>query len=143
MGLFYSHDGVGLPELAKSVSHIHTGIGSDGLILIHPSEDADVGMRIFNKDGSEGKNCGNGLAASPNTLITQGCGTGACAAVVAATLNGEIAREEEVTVHLDGGDLHIHWQQDGDVLMTGGAETIAAGIYHFIMSESIKLDDLP
>ncbi len=50
-----------LVDLARKVSDVNTGIGSDGLILIHPTAAADVGMRIFNKDGSEGKNCGNGL----------------------------------------------------------------------------------
>ncbi|QGQ47871.1 diaminopimelate epimerase [Metabacillus sediminilitoris] len=50
-----------LPEIARQVSNIHTGIGSDGMILICPSEVAAVKMRIFNNDGSEGKNCGNGL----------------------------------------------------------------------------------
>ncbi|AWM45376.1 MULTISPECIES: diaminopimelate epimerase [Bacillus] len=50
-----------LDEIAIKVSSIHTGIGSDGMILICPSEKAPVKMRIFNNDGSEGKNCGNGL----------------------------------------------------------------------------------
>ncbi|MEC3607429.1 diaminopimelate epimerase [Bacillus glycinifermentans] len=50
-----------LPELAVKVSSVYTGIGSDGMILICPSDKAPVKMRIFNSDGSEGKNCGNGL----------------------------------------------------------------------------------
>lgn len=50
-----------LASLAIAVSDIYTGIGSDGMILICPSDVAPVKMRIFNKDGSEGKNCGNGL----------------------------------------------------------------------------------
>ncbi|MDQ0225514.1 diaminopimelate epimerase [Metabacillus niabensis] len=50
-----------LSGIAKKVANVHTGIGSDGLILICPSENAPVKMRIFNNDGSEGKNCGNGL----------------------------------------------------------------------------------
>ncbi|MGN7939205.1 diaminopimelate epimerase [Virgibacillus sp. 6R] len=50
-----------LSDIAKKVANVHTGIGSDGLILICPSENAPVKMRIFNNDGSEGKNCGNGL----------------------------------------------------------------------------------
>lgn len=50
-----------LPQLAREVSNVYTGIGSDGLILICPSDNAPVKMRIFNSDGSEGKNCGNGL----------------------------------------------------------------------------------
>ncbi|MCL6445067.1 MAG: PhzF family phenazine biosynthesis protein, partial [Alicyclobacillus sp.] len=48
-------------SLATAVSDIRRGIGSDGLILIGPSEQADVRMRIFNADGSEAETCGNGL----------------------------------------------------------------------------------
>lgn len=48
-------------DLAIKVSDRHFGIGGDGLILITPSEKADVGMRIFNADGSEAQMCGNGI----------------------------------------------------------------------------------
>ena len=47
--------------LARKVSDRHFGIGSDGLILILPSSVADVRMRMFNVDGSEGEMCGNGI----------------------------------------------------------------------------------
>ena len=46
-------------ELAIQWSTYHTGIGSDGLVLIGPSHIADFSMRIFNADGSEAKMCGN------------------------------------------------------------------------------------
>ncbi|WP_284141448.1 MULTISPECIES: diaminopimelate epimerase [unclassified Virgibacillus] len=254
-----------LSKLAQDVSNVHTGIGSDGLILIHPSDAADLGMRIFNKDGSEGQSCGNGLrctakyayetgivAASsftietkagivhatvqvedgrvtlitidmgkpvlnrasipmlgkdiptviaepfqiagrelfvtplfmgnPNAVFfverieeaplhelgpliekdsrfpegvnvefieivsetemnfrvwergsgaTQACGTGACAAVVAAILNKRANRNTTIHVHLEGGDLNIKWDEHGHVWMTGGAEIVATGKYHF------------
>ena len=48
-------------RLAREVSDRHFGIGGDGLILITPSKKADVGMRIFNADGSEAQMCGNGI----------------------------------------------------------------------------------
>lgn len=48
-------------ELAIKVSDRHFGIGSDGLILIAPSDVADVKMIMYNLDGSEGKMCGNGI----------------------------------------------------------------------------------
>jgi diaminopimelate epimerase len=48
-------------KLAQIVSDRHFGIGSDGLILIGPSQRADVRMRIFNADGSEAEMCGNGI----------------------------------------------------------------------------------
>src|SRR4051794_3463338 len=47
--------------VARKVANRHTGIGSDGLILILPSDKADVRMRMFNVDGSEGEMCGNGV----------------------------------------------------------------------------------
>ncbi len=49
------------PQLAIKVSDRHFGIGSDGLILVGPSEKASVRMRIFNADGSEAEMCGNGI----------------------------------------------------------------------------------
>ena len=50
-----------LPELARRVSDRHFGVGSDGLICVCPSEQADFRMRMFNADGSEGEMCGNGI----------------------------------------------------------------------------------
>lgn len=48
-------------KTAKIVSDRHFGIGSDGLILICPSEKADFRMVMYNADGSEGAMCGNGI----------------------------------------------------------------------------------
>ena len=47
--------------VAKYVSDRHFGIGSDGLILIRPSEIADCEMDMYNLDGSQGAMCGNGI----------------------------------------------------------------------------------
>lgn len=253
-----------LSKLAIEVANINTGIGSDGMILICPSDIAPIKMRVFNNDGSEAKNCGNGLRCvakyvyekklvgetvfqietlaglvqaevhinehglvdmvtvdmgqprlqrkdlpmvgegqtlvvnepfpveeevfsltavsmgNPHAIIfieniedapvetvgpklekhekfpewvnvefvevisetelnfrvwergsgiTQACGTGACAAVVAAVLNNFTKKGMNVTVHLLGGDLLINWTEAGNVLMTGPAETICVGKY--------------
>jgi len=254
-----------LADISRKVSNVNTGIGADGLILIQPSTKADVGMRIFNQDGSEGSTCGNGLRctakyafeqgivdkrhfqietkaniveakvdeqdgavhevtinmgvpkfnrsvipmtgsddneviaedffvndtalkltavsmgnphavffvdnvekvplyelgpviekdsrfpervnvefieiADDNEIhfrvwergsgVTQACGTGACAAVVAATRNHFLKRNEEVVVHLAGGDLIIRWDEQGMVWMRGEAELIASGVYQY------------
>ena len=48
-------------QIAIRLSDRHFGIGSDGLILICPSDIADCRMRMFNADGSEGAMCGNGI----------------------------------------------------------------------------------
>ncbi|WP_020063319.1 diaminopimelate epimerase [Bacillus sp. 123MFChir2] len=258
-----------LAQVAEKVSDVNTGIGSDGMILICPSDVAPVKMRIFNKDGSEGKSCGNGLRCvakyayehklveetvftietlagivtaevkaeggvvtsatidmgaprlkridlpmlgegetpfiredflynnhrytftavsmgNPHAVIfvenieeaplttlgpvlethemfpesvnvefievldgremhfrvwergsgiTQACGTGACAAVVAAILNGKMKRGQEITVHLAGGDLMITWTEEGTVLMKGPAEVTCSGVYYYKIEE--------
>ena len=50
------------PEsLAVSLSHRHFGIGGDGVVLMEKSDIADVKMRMYNLDGSEGRMCGNAL----------------------------------------------------------------------------------
>ena len=57
---------------------------------------------------------------------TLACGTGACATVVACILNG--LTDDEVTVHLLGGDLRIRWDRERDrVFMTGSAATVFEG----------------
>lgn len=58
---------------------------------------------------------------------TLACGTGTCATVVAAILNGYV--DNDVTVHLLGGDLQIHWSGDekDSVIMTGPAEYAFTG----------------
>jgi len=48
-------------SLARAVSDRHTGVGGDGLIILLPSDIADMRMRMFNADGSEAEMCGNGI----------------------------------------------------------------------------------
>ncbi len=47
--------------VVRQIADRHFGIGGDGLILIVPSDRADVRMRMFNADGSESEMCGNGV----------------------------------------------------------------------------------
>lgn len=249
------------PERAAVLlSDRHTGVGGDGLVLILPSEVADLRMRMFNADGSEGKMCGNatrcigkyayehGLVkkermtletlsgikeltlavragevervtvdmgeavlrpseipadfpgeravdvpltvdgteyrvtcvsmGNPHAVLfvdsvadlplerlgprferhpafpervntefarvvgrnelemrvwergsgeTMACGTGACATAVAAVLLGHCARNEEITVHLRGGDLAIRWLANNHVEMSGPATEVFHG----------------
>lgn len=49
------------PELARRISDRHFGVGSDGLIMINPSDKADFEMEMYNADGSRAEMCGNGI----------------------------------------------------------------------------------
>lgn len=50
-----------ISEIAKFISDRHFGVGSDGLILICPSDRCDFKMKMYNMDGSEAQMCGNGI----------------------------------------------------------------------------------
>jgi diaminopimelate epimerase len=94
-------------RLAIAVSDRHTGIGSDGLIMILPSDKADVRMRMFNADGSEGEMCGNGVRCVAKYAFDHGLtqnnpmrvetGRG----VLALALRTRGGKVEEVTVNMD------------------------------------------
>ena len=82
------------PEIiSKFVSDRHFGVGSDGIILICPpqSKDCDFRMRIFNSDGSEAGNCGNGLRCFGKYLFDKG-----------------ITKKEEIKVQTKGTKVKIN-----------------------------------
>ena len=81
---------IDLPALARDISHRHFGVGSDGLILIHPSEDADARMQMFNADGSESEMCGNGIRCVAKYVYDHG-----------------IAKKPSLTIETDAGKLGI------------------------------------
>lgn len=59
-------------ELSKRVSDRHFGIGSDGLVVIDSSPEADCSMRIWNADGTEAQMCGNALRCVAKRLYDTG-----------------------------------------------------------------------
>jgi len=60
------------PELAKAMCQCRFGVGADGLILLLSSQVADLGMRMFNPDGSEAEACGNGLRCLARYAVESG-----------------------------------------------------------------------
>lgn len=60
------------PGLSRAISDRHFGVGSDGLILICPSDKADARMRMYNADGSEAEMCGNGIRCVAKYLYDHG-----------------------------------------------------------------------
>jgi diaminopimelate epimerase len=100
--------------VAKKVSDRHFGIGSDGLILILPSDKADVRMRMFNADGSESEMCGNGIRCvakysfdhglTRNNPMTVETGRGVLSLAL-ETANGKV---RNVTVDMGEPILALH-----------------------------------
>ncbi len=82
-----------LAELAIAVSDRHKGIGSDGLILIRPSEVADARMQMLNADGSESEMCGNGIRCVAKYVYDHG-----------------IAKKEKLKIETGRGVLEVTLQ---------------------------------
>ncbi len=73
-------------ERARKISERHFGVGSDGVILVAPSDGPVLCMRMFNPDGSEAEACGNGLRCFAKFAVDHGITT--CDAFPVATLGG-------------------------------------------------------
>ncbi|MBI4310882.1 MAG: diaminopimelate epimerase [Chloroflexi bacterium] len=60
------------PDLARKLADRHYGVGADGLLLVVPSNKADIRMRMFNPDGSEAEMCGNGIRCFTKYVVERG-----------------------------------------------------------------------
>lgn len=104
-----------IPALARKVSERHFGIGSDGLVLILPSDKADFAMRMFNPDGSEAGMCGNASRCIGKLVYDQG-----------------YTEKTEITLETPSGIKHLtlHPGEDGlieSVTVDMGAPRMNAG----------------
>ena len=100
------------PRLARAVSDRHTGVGSDGLILMGPPDAtvAHVRMRIFNADGSEAEMCGNGIRCVVRYAAERG-----------------LSRANPMRVQTGRGVLEVAWRGDGvfEAMVRMGAPRLA------------------
>jgi diaminopimelate epimerase len=80
-----------IPELARRISDRRFGVGSDGLILICPTDRADAEMRMFNADGSAAEMCGNGIRCVAKFVYDHG-----------------IRRKETLTIESAGRVMALH-----------------------------------
>jgi len=79
----------------------HFGIGGDGLLLVLPSNKADVQMREFNADGSEAEACGNGLRCVVKYAVHKGLVSANAQQISVETMSGI----REATLHKAGGKI--------------------------------------
>ncbi|MCX6023579.1 MAG: diaminopimelate epimerase, partial [Chloroflexi bacterium] len=75
-------------ELAVQMCDRHMGIGADGLILLLPSDGADLLMRMFNPDGSESEMCGNGIRCFAKYALEEGIAAAGASDLTVETLAG-------------------------------------------------------
>jgi diaminopimelate epimerase len=86
--------------LARVVSDRHTGVGSDGLILIYRSKRADVRMEMYNGDGSRAQMCGNGIRCVAKFALEHGLTSG-------RTTGTSGPNALAMTIETDSGDKEV------------------------------------
>ena len=87
--------------LARAMCDRHFGVGADGLMLVLPSQRADVRMRLFNADGSEAEVSGNGVRCLVKYAVERGLAE---------------ARHGQVKVEAASGVLKAEVFQEGGVV---------------------------
>ena len=111
--------------MARFVSNRHFGIGSDGLILICPSDAADCRMEMYNADGSQGIMCGNGVRCVGKYVYDHGLVPGDRRQVTVETLGGiktldlEIQEGKVVSVTVDMGEAALTSGLPEDIQVNG------------------------
>ena len=91
--------------LARAMSDRHRGVGSDGLILICPSDAGDVRMEMYNADGSRAQMCGNGIRCVAKYVFEKG-----------------LARRNPMDVETDAGVLRVELVVEGGVVSRAGVD---------------------
>lgn len=108
-------DGLNLSKIGPHFEHHEMFPEQVNTEFIRVIDETNLQMRVWERGSGE----------------TFACGTGACAAAVAAVVNGYCKRDTEIAVHLVGGDLFITYTSDGTVFMRGGATKVFDGIYEY------------
>jgi diaminopimelate epimerase len=105
----------------------HFGIGFDQLLLVEPPTrpDRDFRYRIFNADGSEVENCGNGARCFARFVTDQ-----------------RLTEQSSIRVETAGGDLELHIQDDGQVTVDMGRPRLAPAKIPFNAPDRLDLYDL-
>ncbi len=99
-------------SLAKRLCDRRTGIGADGLILVKPSEAADIRMQIMNSDGSEAQMCGNGIRCFARYVYETG-----------------ILQKESMRIETLAGIREAERMENGDIRICMGApEFLSEGL---------------
>ncbi len=97
------------PEF-ENCSYFPEGINTEFIRVVNK---ATIKMRVWERGSGE----------------TWACGTGACAAVVAAVLTGHCEQDTNVTVKLRGGDLTVNYRKDGNIELMGNVKTVYEGTF--------------
>lgn len=131
-----------LPELSaafiRTITERRYGIGCDQLLVLSPGSSADATMRIFNNDGSEAANCGNGLRCVSDLLISD---TGKDHVLIALADRSVRAERTDNGVRVEMGAATITGQTDAhiDVEIGNPHSVFFEAVEHFPTDRNIEI----
>lgn len=132
-------DGLDFSVLARHVCDRRSAIGGDGLLVVLPSDSADVRMRIFNADGSEAEMCGNGIRCVARYLNESGEGDRLRVETLAGIISTEVLeRGEKFLIRVDMGEPKLQHRP----LPVANADFVSLGNPHVVIfaREAYALD---
>ena len=124
------------PALSVEMSDRHTGVGSDGIILAWESEKADIKMRMFNADGSEGEMCGNGIRCLVRFAMERGIVPAGVSPVSVDTLAGV----KQVTPLWEGGKMARAKVSMGEPLLRAEDIPVIAPGHEVVVDHPLQVD---
>ena len=140
--------GEDLIVLARRLCDENTGPGADGMIILVPAPDADLGMLFLNSDGSRGEMCGNGARCLVRYAVEHGLAQDPSLVRIrtaAGLVSGRRISEELVEIRLNDPsviDLHRSAEADGSVFDCIYTELGKPGIPHAVVEVPLsELDD--
>ena len=97
------------PVQLRAIGDRHRGVGYDQLVVLEPTKDADVFMRIYNSDGTEAEACGNATRCVAHLMMTEKATDEITIETVAGYLKGTRLGEDAITINM--GTPRMEWQE--------------------------------
>lgn len=101
-------------EFVRNISERRYGIGCDQLLILFPDDDADIRLRVFNNDGSEAENCGNGLRCVAS-LFLNGDNPPAISIKMENRLIQAEKNGDRIRVHMGAATIIEHTERHVDI----------------------------
>ena len=119
---------------ARYIADRHFGVGCDQVMVVTGAEDADIGLVIYNNDGSRSGACGNGARCVADLLIPEGDG----GQLSMASRGGRLlAWREEADIAIDMGEPKLDWK---DIPLAGEADTLAVDLGQDGLPEAVAVN---
>jgi diaminopimelate epimerase len=131
--------------LFKNMCLPHTGVGSDGMMLLEKSEKADFKLRYYNSNGLPSEMCGNGARCAVYLANSLGFAPKECAFEINKTIyHAEVSGQEMVRLKMHPPTILISPPEAKSLLAENfkGAILLRVGVPHFVIESAQLMDDL-